>query len=66
MKNIRTKAISVLTFVTCVCTIAIDVLDGGGFAFKDHTAALLGAAGALGLYYLRDAVKRLQDAVGSK
>lgn len=62
----RTKIVAAMTLTAAVLDIVIDALNGGGFDLKSHVAALLAASGSLGLYFLRDAVQKVQDAVGVK
>lgn len=59
----RTKLIAVLTFISAITAVSIDLLNGGGFDIKTHAKEIYIASGSAGLYFLRDAIQKLMAAV---
>lgn len=62
----KTKLVAIFGLIASVGAIGKDIFDGGGFAFQNHLAELLGVFGSLGLFFMRDAIQKVLNIIDKK
>lgn len=60
----KTKVTGWLLLVVAVLKTVVDVVDGSGFSVSAHLVDAQTALSGLGLVFLRDAVGKVQKAIG--
>ena len=60
LSGARTKIVAVCIFGVAVLSTLKDLADGGGFNFSSHANDLVIGLNGLGLYFLRDAVSKVE------
>jgi len=56
----KTKIVGVLMVAMAFTKLAVDILDGNGVHVMSHVDEIQTALSGAGLYFLRDAIKKLE------